>query len=131
MKLMMLLTADYASVEPLTGKLNVLGAFSQIRGNNFPLKHGRMFIAVRVRAELTDHHDQRTLAIGMTDDDQHKLFHISGPIQFPHTGTGLPGELNAVIELNELIFPHPGFYNFVVSIDGEELGSTPVKLVQK
>lgn len=130
MKLNMFLTADYANVDQPTGKFNVTGAFTRIIGNSFPLKHRRMYIAVSIRAELTDHHDQRILAIDLKDDDGNELFHMSGPVRFPHTGTGLPGQLSAVIELNELVFPHPGFYHFEVYVDHEQLESAHIELVQ-
>ena len=132
MRIMLLITADHASVETTTGKLNILGAFSRIiTSDDFPKIWNRMSLAVKIRSELTDHHDERTLTVEIIDEDAEKHFHFSGPFKFPPSGTGMPSEFNAVLELNGLKFPHPGFYNYVVSVDGEELGRTPVELVKR
>jgi hypothetical protein len=132
MQLMILVTADYASIDQATGKLNILGAFSRISTTKrFPIRHQRMSLALKLRADLEDHHDIRSLTIEMTDEDGNRLFHISGPFQFPQTGKGIPGEYNAIVELNGLEFPHPGFYEFLVYVDGKKVGQTPIELVER
>lgn len=131
MELMMLITADQASVDAATKKLNILGAFGQINIGKFPARYRRMALVIGIRAELQDHHDQRTLAVEMTDADNNKLFHISGPVRFPMTGTGRPGHINAVLELNDLPFPNPGEYVFTVYMDKEQIGRTTIDVVQR
>lgn len=126
MKIMLLLTADYASLESASGKLNVIGAFSNIWASKFPHVHKRLALVVKVRAELGDHHNERILGIDMVDEDENRLFHISGPFQFPQNNKGLLGEHYVVLELNNLKFIQPGIYNFVVYVDGERLGGTPI-----
>jgi hypothetical protein len=132
MKLMMLITADFANVDSGTGKLNILGAFSRITtSDEFPKTWKRMALALKVQAEEFDHHNQRKLTIEMIDDDQNVHFHVSGPVSFPMSETGSPGEFNAVVELNGLVFPHPGFYYFVAKIDEEELGKTSIQAIYR
>jgi len=57
-KLSYFLTADYANREQ-TGKLNVLGVFNRIFSHKFPAKHHRLYVVIRMHAELgefdTDH----------------------------------------------------------------------------
>jgi hypothetical protein len=130
MKIMLLITADYASIEPQTKKLNIIGAFNTIFAKSFPCKVRRMAVAVKIRAELQDHHDDRKLSIELEDEDSEKLLHISGPFRFPQSGTGRLGEHSTVVELNDLPFQKPGAYNFVVYVDDEQLGRTSVELVQ-
>ena len=126
---MLLLTADYASVEPASGKLNIIGAFDRIGAAKFPCIHKRLALVVKVRAELGDHHNERTLGIDMVDEDENKLFHLSGPFQFPQNDKGLLGEHSVVLEFNNLKFLQPGIYNFIVYVDDERLGSTPIDVV--
>jgi hypothetical protein len=132
MKLMLLVTADHASVEPITGKLNILGAYSRIvTTEDFPKIWHRIFLALKIRSELTDHHDERKLIIEIIDEDAEKHFHFSAPFRLPKSDRGLQSEFNAVIELNTLKFPHPGVYTFTVSVDGDELGRTPVEVIRQ
>jgi len=130
MKVMMLIVADQATVDQSTGKLNLLGAFKRISAKQFPARHPRMSLALLLEAEVTDHHEARILQVDLEDDDGMKLVRVSGPIKFPKTGTGMPGQVNAVLELNDVVFPHPGYYRFVVSVDGEYIEETGIELVQ-
>ncbi len=46
MKIPMMVTADYATVDPVTGKLHILGVFRSISAQSFPCKHSRMCLAL-------------------------------------------------------------------------------------
>lgn len=131
MKTMMLIVADQANIDRSTGKLNLLGAFSRIYAKQFPAEHSRMALAIVLQAELGDHHDQRMLEVELEDEDGEKLVRVKGPFEFPKTGTGEAEQFHAVLELNEVTFPHPGYYRFVVSVDGEFIESTSIELVQR
>ena len=47
MKILMMVTADYASIEPQTGKLNIIGVFNQINAQEFPTSHRRMYLVIK------------------------------------------------------------------------------------
>ncbi len=126
----MLIVADHASVESNTGKLNILGAFRQITAKKFPARHGTMSIVVKLGGELGDNHEQRTLTVTLTDADGNDLISISGPFSFPHAPAGVQPEFNAVLELRNIVFPHPGSYQVNVTVDGEWIDYMGIELAQ-
>ena len=130
MKLIMLITADYASIDPGTGKLDILGAFTEIKPKKFPTVHARMALVVKLVPAFQDHADERKLAIELRDEDGTRYMRIEGPFNFPHGAEGRRPEFTAVLELNSLPFPHPGGYEFEVYVDDELQGQAPIVLVQ-
>jgi hypothetical protein len=131
MKLMMCVTADYASIDTGTGKLNILGAFTRITAKQFPARHNRMALVVKIGPELGDHPDPRELSVVLVDEDGTDYLRVSMPFQLPHGDRGVRPEFNAVLELNNLEFPRPGIYEFRVYVDGEMQGQTSIQLVQR
>lgn len=120
MKVLMLIVADHASVEPSTGKLNILGAFRQIQAAAFPTQHPAMSVVTKIGGEYNDKPNPHTLSISLTDEDGHELLNISGPFDMPRADPGIQPEFNTVIELRGIVFPHPNTYSFVVRIDDED-----------
>lgn len=130
MKLTIALAADYASVEQATGKLNVLGVFTRINAPRFPATHPRLALVAQIRPELGDHTNQRNLKVLLVDSDGVELLQIAGSFRLPHADSGPRPDFNIVLELNNLIFPHPGEYEFQISTDDENLGDIPLELVK-
>lgn len=130
MQLTMLITADYASVEQGTGKLNILGAFTRILARDFPVRHRRMAVVVQIRPELGDSPDEHILRVLLTDADEAEILQVSGPFSLPHRkGEGPRPDFNAVLEINDLIFPYPGTYKLAVFSDDVQLNDTPIEVV--
>jgi len=130
MKLLMLITADHASIEQPTGKLNILGAFRNILAANFPAKHRAMSVVIKIGGELGDNQEEHTLGIGIADEDGNNLFQVEGPFSLPHVPAGIQPEHNVVLELRDFVFPHPGIYQINVSVDNEWKESTDIVLTQ-
>lgn len=131
MKTQMLLTADYASVDQATGKLNVLGAFNRIHAKKFPAVHPRMTLVVKlVASEATETTEPRSVDIILTDDDGNELLQVSGTVILPIDNKGFRKDASIVMELNTLEFPHAGAYEFGVWAEGKKLGETTIELIQ-
>ncbi len=130
MKVMLLITSDQASIDRSTGKLNILGAFGRIIAKEFPVVHQRMALAVKLRAELGDHRDQRIIAVELVDEDGTKYMKVQGPFSFPRSIEGEEPETVMVLELNNVPFPHSGFYQFIIYVDDERVDDTTIHLVQ-
>lgn len=130
MQLIVVLTADYASIEPNSKKLNILGGFSRIYARQFPLQHRRMALVVKIRPELGDTAGVKTLLIILADADGVELMRFSGPMQMERTEGGEIPEFAAVLELNGMRFPHEGIYEFLVRVDDIEIGRTAVELIR-
>lgn len=130
MKIMLLVTADYASVEPTNKKLTIVGAFDRILTQSFPCTHKRLALAVKIRAEFEDDPGEHTLKVELVDEDGTQLVQISGQFQLSRPNMGKLSEYVTVLELNNFTFPKPGIYDFVVFADDEQLGRTPVELIE-
>lgn len=130
MKIATLLTADYASVEQPSGKLNILGAFTRILAHQFPCTHRRMAVVVKLKPELGDHSSERELSVVLRDEDGTEFVRFSGPFEFQYGERGIRPEFTAVLELNNVQFPKPGLYEFVVYVDDQLQGRTSMELIQ-
>lgn len=131
MKIQMLIVADYASVDRATGKLNILGAFTRISAKQFPVKHHRMAVAVKLAADgPNETTERRKLELILTHEDGKELMVMSGGVQIPIGSDGTRSDTNIILELNNQEFPRPGFYEFSVHVDGQKIGDTAIELVQ-
>jgi hypothetical protein len=125
MKLLLLLAADYANITG-DGKLNVMGIFRDINAYSFPTRHSSMHLVVKLGAELGEYGDTRTLTVKLRDPDGVDIMTITGPAVIPNSEGGRIPEINAILELKDIIFPKPGPYQFVVLIDKDYKGDLPV-----
>ena len=131
MKIQILTTADYASVDSATGKMNILGIFNRINAQQFPTTHPRMVLALKLAADSpTESGEPRSILLRLTDEDGKELFQIATVVQMPRDQFGIRQDANLTIEFNALEFPHPGTYEFAVLEDGEKIGETVINLVQ-
>jgi hypothetical protein len=129
MKIATLLTADYASIEQPLGKLHILGAFTRILARQFPCVHARMALVIKLKPDLGDHANQRQLDVVLIDEDGTELMRFAVPFEFRYGKQGIRPEFSAVLELNQLHFPRPGLYEFVIYVDHEQQGSTSIELI--
>lgn len=131
MKIQMLITADYATVDVATGKVHILGAFTRIGAQQFPHIHNRMAVAVKLAADsLTESTEPRNFELILTDEDGIELFQMTHVVRLPRDEKGNRADAYVMLELNKLEFPHSGVYEFSVFIDGEKIGDTPITLAQ-
>ena len=127
MKVDLFLTADYANITG-DGKLNVMGIFREINAYSFPARHSLMHLVIRFEAELGEFGQSRVIHVKLLDGVGKELMAISGNINIPEIKKGMIPQVNAVIELRDIVFPIPGIYQFVVLIDKDHKGSIPVYL---
>lgn len=130
MKIQMLITADAANIDTTTGKINILGAFNRIFSRQFPAVHPRIAVIVKLAAASPmESTDIRNFEGVLVDADGIELHIISGPVSIARLPNGTYSEVGMVLELNGIVFSHPGFYQYVIRIDGEEIGETSIELV--
>jgi hypothetical protein len=129
MKLKILAIADYATVDEITQKLNILGIFSAIFAREFPARHRRLVVVAKIAAELSDTADERRLTITLCNDDKVELVQLETSFSIPHGASGIRPDFNAVWEINQLEFPHAGHYQIAVEVDDVELGTTSLELI--
>ena len=116
MKILLLQAADYANVTR-DGKLNIMGIFSEINAPNFPARHPSMHLVIKIGAELGEFNQTRMLVVNLQDADGNETMNLSGPIAIPQIEGGRIPEINAILELKDIVFPKPGPYRFIVLVD--------------
>ncbi len=125
MKLLLLLAADYANVTS-DGKLNVMGVFREINALNFPARHPSMHLVVKLGAELGEYGETRNLIVKLLDVDGNEIMSLSGPTNIPKGEGGRRPEVNAILELKDIVFPKPGPYQFIVLVDKDFKGDLTI-----
>ena len=129
MKILMMVTADFAAVEPVTNKLNILGVFRNIAAESFPATHRRMFFVVKIGGKLSSSDDSHRLQMSIVSNSGDEMTRVESTFLMPPDSSA---EHNALFELNGLVFRKPGNYFFNVNIDdGQVTGSTVVSVFQR
>lgn len=126
MRLDFALLADAATVDG-AGKLNVLGVFDRIRAREFPARHGRIALVLRLSAGETDAGQHRA-EIRLRDPEDQDLVRLDGNLQ---VGAGPPGQdthIPHVLNLDGLTFPQPGSYRFEIRVDDAIVATLPLIL---
>jgi hypothetical protein len=129
MQVTLLLAADYANVAQ-GGKLNVMGIFDNIRARTFPARHTMMHIVIKLAAELGESNETRTVTLKLVDQDGNELMKMAQNVQVPATVGGRRPELNMIMGIQDIKFPEPGTYEFVVLVDKDFKGSRAIQLIQ-
>ena len=127
MELLTILVADYANVTK-NGKLNVMGIFKNIYASKFPAKHLSMTLVIKLGADLGEF-DERKLTVKLLEADGKELMSLETPIVLPKLIPGQRPEINAIFQINEVVFPKAGRYQFSIFVDKDFKGSLPIDLI--
>lgn len=122
--------ADAATVQP-GGKINVLGVFDRIRVPEFPTRHARIALVMRLATSAPDA-GEHAAVIRLMGPDGEKVLSLDGnlkvgPASDPDTVTRIPHILN----LDRVVFKTPGRYVFEIEIDGEMAGTVPLVMEER
>jgi hypothetical protein len=129
MELLTFLAADYANIAQ-GGKINVMGIFRNIYATHFPARHPSMYLVVKLGADLGEYGDDRALIIKLLDADAHELMRYESQIKIPQPQGGQRPEVNALLQINDIVFPNPGRYQFSVQVDKDVKGTFPIDIDQ-
>jgi hypothetical protein len=129
MQVTLLLAADYANVAQ-GGKLNVMGIFDNIRAHRFPARHAMMHVVIKLAAELGESNETRTITLKLVDQDGTEIMKMSQNVQVPPITGGRRPELNMIMGLQDVKFPEPGTFEFVVLVDKDFKASRAIQLIQ-
>lgn len=128
MKVSLFLLADYANLTE-DGKLNIMGLFNIIYSSNFPTQHPQMAIVAKLKAELGEDGQTRDIRVALFSPDGKKLLEVGGAMQFPQRASGQNPEINAIITLQNVVFPEPGPYSFVLFVDKDNKDNLSLSVV--
>lgn len=130
MRLLILLAADHAYIDNTTGKLYVLGAFNSIGVSQFPGRHDKMALVVRIASEVTDPTTEQTLTALLMDEDGRQILKFESPFTLPIASDGSRPYFSLIVEISGILFPQPGRYALRITVGEDELGSTPIDIVE-
>lgn len=127
-RLLLFQAADHANITA-NGKLNVLGMFNEINPPSYPYVHPSMTLVVKFRVELGEHGQTRKMVVQFRKEDGDLILGIPHDIkigELPVQGIARKMEINGLFQLNNIEFPAPGIYQFLVLIDKDQKGELAI-----
>jgi hypothetical protein len=115
MKVPLALLCDAANVSR-EGKLNILGVFSALRARQFPCIHPSLTLVVGLEATYTER-GEHTIDIRLVDADGGELLKLDGHVNIQSERPGRPIMTQAILQLNNIAFPHSGTYTVDILVD--------------
>jgi hypothetical protein len=82
-----------------------------------------MHLVIKMVPELGEYGITRELFVKFHDPDGNELMKLSGMFNVPKSQGGLIPEVNVILALNDLVFPQPGPYQFIVMVEKDHKGS--------
>ena len=128
-KVVMLLTAEYAAVESFTGKLNILGVFNRYEADRSAEPPKRVFLVTRIAGVTADSPSTHLLAVKLTDPEGATVVEMTGNFEMPASEQGIDPECDFVMEFDQVEFKQAGIYRFSVDVDdGTVQASTVIQV---
>jgi hypothetical protein len=130
MKLSTAMLADAAHVAG--GKLYVLGGqWDRLSVAAFPAQHPSMAVVLVLQVEYTEAPKSYTLTVELMLDGQPEEAKATAQIAIGHApvqARGAPQFVPFAIPFNNVTFGGPGRYEWVIAVDGAELGRLPIEV---
>lgn len=116
--------ADYALVDQ-HGKLSILGIFQHIWVTQFPTKHLKTHLVLRVLGRRTDL-GTHPFRIRFVDEDDTELMGGEGSVQFNEPMAGVTEVDAAAVLVFDIPLPRPGKFAFEITLDGGSVTRLPL-----
>jgi hypothetical protein len=123
------LIADYANVSQ-DGKLNVMGIFSRILAQQFPVTHPILHLVLVFSAGSSEKGTTKKIQLRLVDDDGKALVDINGNFAVPDQ-PGPVVEMQQVFAFQMLQFPKAGSYAFHILVNEETKQIIPLVIEQQ
>lgn len=131
MQLTTAMLADGAHVA--NGKLYILGGqWDRLAAVSFPVQHPAMAVVLVLQIEYTEAPKSYTLTVDLSLDGQPQPARAVGHLAVGHApglSRGAPQYLPVALAFNNVPFPGPGRYEWVIAVDGNEMGRLPIEVV--
>jgi hypothetical protein len=115
-----ILVCDYVICEQGTNKKSCIGIFHRIHAREFPCRHGQLAIYASI-TDAAGEYEFRLTLVDLADGGE-----IGKGTTPPLT---IPDRLSTAelsFQLQNIVFPHPGKYDFVLYANGEPLARKEV-----
>jgi hypothetical protein len=113
------LLCDGVHIDPGTGKHTILGVFSNIKAQRFPVVHPHMVWFMTLTDVSAGAHRMR-ISMGLDPTDPKPL------IDRPFESQGPLVRINLINDIRNLSFPQPGDYSILIEIDDEPILATSI-----
>jgi hypothetical protein len=92
----------------------------------FPIKHKRLYLVIRIAAGLGEHDTQHRLKIVLYDEDAQEMGAQEGIIRFAFPKGGRQAEADLILEIADLTLPKRGRYEFKLIINQDVKATLPL-----
>jgi hypothetical protein len=116
-------TCDGVHIDPTSGKHTLLGAFSAIKAQRFPVTHPFMVWFLTISDCAQGQHRLRIL-MGLNPTDLQPMIERQFEAQSPLH------RINLISEIRNLTFPQGGDYSLLIEVDDETLLVTNLTVSQ-
>jgi hypothetical protein len=116
------ITCDGVHIDPSTGKHTLLGVFSSIGSNRFPITYPFMVWFLTVTNVSAGEHKLR-ISFGETPESVQPL------LERPFVSQDLKHRVNLINEVSNLVFPKSADYAIVVEIDDQVVLKTSMPVM--
>jgi hypothetical protein len=116
-------TCDGVHIDPTSGKHTLLGAFSAIKAQRFPVTHPFMVWFLTISDCAQGQHRLRIL-MGLNPTDLQPMIERQFEAQSPLH------RINLISEIRNLTFPQAGDYSLLIEVDDETLLVTNLTVSQ-
>lgn len=128
MDITLALLADAANVSQ-EGKLNILGAFSNINTSVVPARHPEMQLVLAMEASPAESGMTKQFEVKVLDEDGMQVGGLKGSFKLPSPAK--PGSrlrMQSVLRITDAVFPKEGDYTFAILIDGDTKKEIPLSI---
>lgn len=129
MEVKIFLTADYANMDS-SGKLNVLGAFTQIQSPNTPLILPNLHVVAQIEFDWSETGNHRIAFVKFYDPDGQELLAIASEFDLPKIAYGKTIQRNILLGIQGFPFEKFGTYEFKLFMEGNLITSIQVDVIQ-
>ncbi|MFW6202034.1 MAG: DUF6941 family protein [Gemmatimonadota bacterium] len=130
MELILAVACDDARTRP-DGKLDLVGVFNELHAPGFPAAQERMTVVFVLQWER-DANGRKPFRADLVDADGRKALTIEGHTDVDtRGGDRAPAQTRLIMPLENVVFPHPGRYEFRIEADGEEHHALSLHLTER
>lgn len=125
------LVADAANLSQ-EGKLNILGAFTNINTKGVPVKHSGFVLVLVLEASPAEIGQTKKLEIKAMGEDGQPAWGMEG--DFPVPEPRVPGEpitMSYILNITEAVFPEFGHYQIAVMVNDNPLRQIPLTVTER
>jgi len=107
------------------GKVNILGIFKNIFGQNFPITHPQLYVVSNISVANSGTYKQKLKLIDKDNKEIISLPPFSSNVVLGKDGTA---DIGLIANLTALKFSEPGVYRFVLDINDIKIAEVPITL---